>query len=90
MNLSDYVIAGVPLIFVILGTVEWLKKTAIDSKLLPYVSMLVGLVFGVGYQFASVGFPADFAGWFGAAVFGIACGLVASGIYDVGEGLTRK
>jgi len=44
---------------------------------------------GLAYQ-VSIAVPIDFAGWFGAAVYGIGLGLVASGIYDVGKSILNK
>ncbi|MHC4464418.1 MAG: hypothetical protein ACYS30_23760 [Planctomycetota bacterium] len=47
--------------------------------------MVVGLVLGVGYQISIVGSPASFADGFAMILYGLALGLVASGIYDIGK-----
>jgi hypothetical protein len=39
-------------------------------------------VFGLLYEL-SLGIPVTFAGWFGAAVFGLGLGVVTSGLYDL-------
>ena len=75
------IVLGVPLIFVVMGLVELSKAFGASGKLLVGLSMGIGLVIGVLYQI-SLGMPADFAGWFGAAIYGIALGITASGVYN--------
>jgi hypothetical protein len=58
-----------------------MKRLGATGKLLTILSMGVGVVLGVLYQ-ASLATPASFAAWFGAAVYGLALGLVGSGLYD--------
>lgn len=84
-------VAGVPLLFVVLGLVEWIKGVGLkDPVWIRVASMLVGLLFGGGYMIAEAGVPDAFAGWFALVVYGIGLGLVASGIYDVGGALLEK
>lgn len=86
----DQVINGVPLIFVVMGLVELVKVFGIQGKALTAVSFGIGLVLGLLYQI-SLGMPADYTGWFGAALFGLALGLVASKVYDaIGSAMVRK
>jgi len=40
------------------------------------------LLLGFGYMWASNGFPVGFAGWFSYIIFGLAMGIVPSGIHD--------
>lgn len=82
MDFSQYLVAGVPLIFVVLGLVEFVKGFGIAGNAVKAVSLAIGLILGIGYQL-SIAMPAGFAGWFAVVVFGLALGLVASGIYDV-------
>ena len=82
MDFSQYLVAGVPLIFVVLGLVQWVKSLGLTGNAVKVVSLVIGLLLGIGYQL-SVAMPVGFAGWFGVIVFGLALGLVASGIYDV-------
>jgi len=77
----DQVVNGVPLIFVVMGLVELIKAFGVQGKALIASSFGIGLVVGLLYQL-SLGTPADYAGWFGAALFGLALGLVASKVYD--------
>jgi hypothetical protein len=83
-------VAGIPLLFVVLGLVQWCKTYITDSKAIRATSMAIGWALGGSYMIATNGPPADFAGWFGIVVFGLGLGLVASGIYDVGKDLLRS
>lgn len=82
MDFSQYLVAGVPLLFVVLGLVEFVKSFGLKGNVVKIVSIVIGLAFGIGYQL-SLSVPIGFSGWFAVSVFGIALGLVASGIYDV-------
>ena len=88
MDFTSYLVAGVPLVLVVLGLVEWVKSLGLQGVAVKLVSMAIGLVLGIGYQL-SLAVPVGFSGWFGASVFGVALGLVASGIYDVLKNATK-
>ena len=75
------VVAGIPLMLIVLGLVQFIKGFGVTGNQVKALSLSVGLVLGVGYQF-SIAAPADFAGWFAVVVFGLGLGLVASGLYD--------
>lgn len=79
---TDAVIAGVPLLFVVMGLTQWFKKLGVQGNALLYVSMAVGLLCGAAYIVASSGVPVDAAGWISMIVYGVGLGLLASGIYD--------
>jgi hypothetical protein len=81
MDFSNALVAGVPLVLVVIGLVEWSKRLGVSGKPLMVLSMLIGVVLGVLYQFSQQP-PEGFSAWFGAVVYGLALGLVASGIYD--------
>lgn len=51
------------------------------ASCLLVLSMAIGLILGVLYQI-SLGIPVDFAGWFGAVLYGLALGITASGVYN--------
>lgn len=92
-DLSGYfsaAVQGIPLLFVVLGLVQWVKSYTQDPRILRGVSMLIGLLLGGGYLLADQGFPVVFAGWFTVVVYGLGVGVVASGIYDVGGDLLAK
>jgi len=77
----DQIVNGIPLLFVVMGLVELSKSFGAQGKALTAISFGIGLIIGLLYQL-SLGMPADYAGWFGAAVFGLALGLVACKVYD--------
>lgn len=77
----DQIVNGIPLLLVVMGLVELSKSFGAQGKALTAISFGIGLIIGLLYQL-SLGMPADYAGWFGAAVFGLALGLVASKVYD--------
>jgi len=85
----DAIVAGLPLVLVVIGLVEWFKQLGVQGNTLRYVSMAIGLVIGIAYQI-SLGLPADFAGWFAACIYGLGLGLVASGIYDAATDVIKK
>ena len=77
----DQLVNGIPLALVVMGLVEWIKALGVSGRLLTILSLAIGLVLGIAYQL-SIEMPVDFAGWFGAVVFGLALGLTASKVYD--------
>ena len=81
---ASITVAGIPLVLIVLGLVEWVKGFNIQGNALRGVSLVIGLLLGVGYQL-SVAVPMDFAGWFSAVIFGLGLGLVASGLYDAAK-----
>lgn len=85
MEFGNYLIGGVPLTVVVFGLVEWIKKLGVKGVWVNVVSMTIGALTGIAYQF-SVSPPVDFSGWFTAIVFGLGLGIMASGVYD---GLTN-
>lgn len=77
-------VAGIPLLAFVIGLVQYIKSFGLSGNAVRGVSMAVGFVLGIGYQFSTVP-PTDFASWFAASVFGLALGLVASGLYDAAQ-----
>ena len=85
MDISQFfniAVNGIPLLFVVLGLVEWLKRLGVTGRALLVSSLIIGLLLGGGYQL-SQSIPVDFGGWFAVVIYGLAMGLVASGVYDV-------
>ena len=89
-DFTSLLVAGVPLVAVIFGLVEFLKKFGVQGNWLTLASLLIGLVLGFCYKVSEAGMPADFAAWFSTIVFSLALGLVASGLYDFADNRTVK
>jgi len=79
---DSLLVAGIPLMIVIFGLVEFSKSLGLTGKWLTVFSLVLGFLFGLAYRLATASFPAEFAGWFGVVIFGLALGLVTSGFYD--------
>lgn len=83
-------VGGVPILFVIIGLVEVVKALKVPGSYLRPIAMLFGLVFGVMYQFAELGAPAEFAGYFAYAIYGLGLGVLAFMGYDLMVGIVTK
>lgn len=86
---SEAMVNGVPILLVVLGLVEWSKRLGLRGNWLLVEAMVLGFVFGFGFQLSQA-IPATFVGWFGAVLYGLLCGLVASGLNDWAVGLAVK
>ena len=92
MNIGAYteaIVLGVPLLFVVIGLVQWVKSFGVKGHALRGSAMGIGLLLGAGFQIAQLGLPVAFAGWFGIAVYGLGLGIVASGVYDAGKSIAK-
>jgi len=89
MDFSTAIVNGIPLVLVVIGLVELLKKFGVSGNWLVGASVLFGICFGISYQL-SIAIPVDFAGWFAAGVYGIGLGLVASGAYDAAKSVLSR
>lgn len=87
-ELFDAMVGGIPLLAVVLGLVQFVKGFGVEGNAAKAVSMIIGLLFGVGYMLTQA-MPADFAGWFAVVVYGLGLGLVASGIYDAAKQVVK-
>lgn len=96
-------VKGVPLLFVVFGLVEWGKRLTkkdgsqlITGNGLLVLSLVLGLIFGSGFMIMTERPPlssdwyVQFVYWFGVCVYGLAIGLVASGLYDFVKGLITQ
>jgi hypothetical protein len=79
---KDAVVAGIPLLALILGLVQVIKGfiMGVRGKL---IAVIVGVLLGGGYEISKFGMPSDFAGWFNVVIFGLALGVVSFGLFDV-------
>jgi hypothetical protein len=83
-------IAGVLVVPMIIGLVEVAKRSGLDAAWAAPLSIVLGLVASLG--FAATHGPVAGDMWYQAALWGVAFGLSASGLYSgakaVGEALT--
>ena len=87
---AEEMVNGIPLLFVVLGLVSYVKAWGLSGNAIRATSMLIGLLFGFGYMASSSGFPVDFPGWFSYTFYGLGLGITASGVYDAGTNLAVK
>lgn len=87
---STLIVAGVPLIALVFGLVEFFKSVFdLEGKKVTLLSAALGLVLSVPYQLTQA-IPTDFPGWFSVVVIGLAFGLAASGFYKFVAARTTK
>lgn len=92
-DLSVYlsaVVSGIPIFFIVIGLVEVVKSLGVAGKALRGVAVALGLLFGVGYEIATLGLPVLFADYFAYAVYGLGLGILSFWTYDLGKGLIDK
>jgi hypothetical protein len=102
MDLSAYLtaaVAGVPLSFVVFGLVWWYGQIApafFTGWRQFAASMATGAVLGVGYFVSATQPPASgvwweaYGYWFGAGMYGVGLGVLASAGYDQARDLVRS
>lgn len=76
-------IDGISIILLIVGLVELVKKFGVEGNKLTAISVVVGIVVGVGFKLYNM-IPAA-APWIEVAVVGLAFGLAATGLYDLAK-----
>ncbi len=82
----EYAIAGVAILPLILGLVEFLKKFGVDGEWSALAAVVMGSILGGVYYAMEQGLiPEMVAPYIGVAVFGLAFGLSAAGLYDLGK-----
>lgn len=79
MGVSTLAVGGVSIVALIIGLVKVARETGLPSKYAPALSILLGVTFGV-----SAALYASSAVYVGV-IGGIAAGLGASGLYDLGK-----
>ena len=79
----EFAIAGVAILPLIIGLVEFSKQLGVHGKASQVLAMVFGVLFGgVFYAIEQSVMPDAVLPYIGIAVFGLAMGLAASGIYD--------
>jgi len=83
LDLTGALVAGIPLMLVVIGLVQYVKeKLGWGGVGVEIFAICLGLVFGFGYhvyQAAEIVWSFNFI--FEGVIFGLAVGLVATGIY---------
>jgi len=81
----NHAVNGIPLIFVVMGAVKFMKDTGgLTGNQLRVASLVTGLLLGIGYQLSLLpAIPVEFAAWFAILIYGLALGVFASTTYDV-------
>lgn len=73
---------GIPLIAVVLGLVEVVKRLGVKDRAAVAVSLGIGVLLGIGYS-ASLQPITTYSALFAAIIYGLALGIVACGVWDV-------
>lgn len=79
----------VPFVPVVLALVEWFKLFVKNDKAYPFISMGLGVLFGL-LVITAHSMPASYAEWVTAVIAGLLLGLTASGLYKVGGSIAAK
>lgn len=79
--MESILIYGIPAVALVVGLVSAIRKVGLPVKWLPLASLGLGILAGVGI------YPSDIKQ---GVVVGIAIGLGASGLYDVGKKSTEE
>jgi hypothetical protein len=79
MDLSIYLIYGVPALALVIGLVKLFREVGLPSKFAPLVSLGIGVLTGIAVAVTS-GQTILYG-----VILGICFGLSASGIYDIGK-----
>lgn len=79
----------VPYVPVVMALVEWFKLFVKESKVYPFISMGLGVAFGL-LVITAHAMPTSYAEWVLAVIAGILLGLTASGLYMLGGSIAKK
>lgn len=78
-----------PFVPVVLALVEWFKLFVKESRFYPFISMGLGVLFGL-LVITAHAMPTSYAEWVTAVIAGLLLGLTASGLYKVGGSIAAK
>ena len=84
IDLTGALVAGIPLILVVIGLVQFVKtKLGWEGKGVEIFAICLGFAFGFAYFVYAAADPIlwNFKFIFPAVIYGLAVGLVATGIY---------
>lgn len=81
--LENILIAGIPIMTVVVGIVEYAKSLSMPTKYAPALAMALGVAFAVAIELAVI-YP-ELNRWLVAVVVGLALGLSATGLYKASK-----
>jgi len=79
MDLSNYLLYGVPAITLVIGLVKLFQQQGLPSKYAPLASLGIGILAGIGVAFTN-GQTVLYG-----VVLGIVFSLSSCGLYDIGK-----
>jgi|GEM_PF-1119178 len=81
LPIVEMILASGSIIWLVTGLVSYIKKLGVKGAWLTVSAMVIGIIFGVAYQYFKAPLT-TFGGWFLGVCFGLGLGLIASGVYD--------
>lgn len=79
MDISQYLIYGVPAVALVMGLVKVFREVGLPSKFAPIVSVAIGIIIGICIALESG------QNYVAGVVIGIMIGLSSCGMYDIGK-----
>jgi len=86
---EEFLAIALPAQAFVLAFVELSKFWIKNDKIYPALSVVFGLVFGVGFIIATR-MPATYGEWIFTVFASLAIGLASTGLYKVGKSITGK
>lgn len=91
----DASVQGIPLVLVVMAAVYFVGRAGVSGRTQLLASLAIGQALGTSYIVTQVRPPAGdgyelFVYVFGALFYGLALGLAASGVYEMGKGLVMR
>jgi len=80
-NVFKEVLGAGAIMWFITGIVTYVKKFGVKGKWLTASAMILGLLLAGGYKIL-IKPPTAPLDWFLAVLYGLGCGLIATGVYD--------
>jgi len=84
MDLSGYLIYGIPALALVIGLVKLFQEVGLPSKYAPLASLGIGILAGIAVALTNGQTILQ------GIVLGICFGLSSSGIYDIGKKSTTE
>lgn len=79
MDISQYLIYGVPAVALVMGLVKVFREVGLPSKFAPIVSVFIGVILGLTMAIETG------QSYIAGVVIGIMVGLSSCGMYDIGK-----